>query len=154
MDLVTLARDYAAVRFPTADAAFLAGSVAAGRATVSSDLDLDLVVVQESCEAETFRETLRHGGRLVELFVHTPASFVEFCTADIANRLGTMLWMYANGIVLASRDGRAEQLQAQARSLLAAGPPAPDAQELESWRAHMRAGGRTGAKGSPGGVRV
>jgi hypothetical protein len=51
MNLVTLARAYAAERFPTADAAFLAGSVAAGRATASSDLGL--VVVQESCEAET-----------------------------------------------------------------------------------------------------
>jgi len=132
MEPVDLARAFVAERFPDVEAAFLAGSVAANQATASSDLDI--VVVQGDRSAETYRETVRYGGRLVELFAHTSATFIELWDADVASRRAIMPTMYASGIVLASRDGRAEALQAEARRVVEAGPPPVDPQTLETWR--------------------
>jgi predicted nucleotidyltransferase len=131
-DLVATAREFVVERFPDAKAAYLAGSVAAGRATASSDLDI--VVVQGSDDAETFREALRRGGRLVELFAHTAATYREFWDADVASRRCTMPQMYAGGIILVSRNGFAQARQAEAARLVEAGPPALGPEALETMR--------------------
>jgi hypothetical protein len=131
-DLVAVARAFVAGRFPDARAAYLAGSVAAGRATASSDLDI--VVVQGNDDAETFRETLRHDGHLVELFVHTAVTYRQLWDADVASRRCSMPQMYAGGIVLVSREGFAEERQVEAVRLVEAGPPPIDPQTLETKR--------------------
>jgi len=92
------------------------------------------VVVQGDSGAETYREALCYGGRLVELFAHTSATFIEFWDAGVASRRAVMPTMYASGIVLASRGGRAEQLRAQARRVVEAGPAPVDSKSLETWR--------------------
>jgi predicted nucleotidyltransferase len=127
-----VARVFVAERFPDARAAYLAGSVATGRATASSDLDI--VVVQGEEDAESFREALRYDGRLVELFAHTAATYRDFWSADVASRRCSMPQMYASGIVLVSRDGFAEARQAEAARLVEAGPPPIDPRDLETVR--------------------
>lgn len=131
-NLEAAARAFVAGRFPDARAAYLAGSVAAGRATASSDLDI--VVVQGRDEAETFRESLRYDGHLVELFAHTAATYRELWDADVASRRCSMPQMYAGGVILVSRDGFAEARQAEAALLVEGGPPAMDPAAVETAR--------------------
>ena len=131
-DLVATAREFVVERFPDARAAYLAGSVAASRPTASSDLDI--VVVQGSDSAETFRETLRRDGRLVELFAHTDATYRVFWDADVASRRCTMPEMYASGIILVSRNSFAEVRQAEAARLVEAGPPPLEPEAVETLR--------------------
>ncbi|MFF7995700.1 nucleotidyltransferase domain-containing protein [Kitasatospora xanthocidica] len=66
--MIDQARRLVGDRFPDALAVLLAGSAATGTATVTSDLDLAVLVADGG---ETHRETVRFEGRAVELFVHT-----------------------------------------------------------------------------------
>ena len=126
---VRQARDLVRKHLPEADAAFLGGSVAAGTATPTSDLD---IAVLRPTGHETFRDTTRENGRIVEWFVHTPETLDRFL--DPADRRGTMAHIYGHGIMLLSRNGAAQDVAAKARAILAAGPPRRDAQELEALR--------------------
>jgi len=126
---VQQARELVRTHFPQADAAFLGGSVAAGTATPTSDLDIAVL-----CPVghETFRNTTREDGRLVEWFVHTPETVDRFLEEH--DRRATMANIYGCGIVLVSTNGAADEVAARARAILAAGPPRRDAQELEALR--------------------
>ncbi|WP_037891374.1 nucleotidyltransferase domain-containing protein [Streptomyces sp. NRRL S-87] len=130
-DPIDQARRLARQRFPHALGVVLAGSTAAGRATTTSDLDL-AVLVEDG--GGTGRETLRFEGRLVELFVHTRAGLDELFAADAASRRGVMQRMYADGLVLAERDGAAADARARAVAALRAGPPALDPATVETRR--------------------
>ncbi|AUG76973.1 nucleotidyltransferase [Kitasatospora sp. MMS16-BH015] len=120
-----------AERFPEALAVLLAGSVAAGRATPSSDLDLAVLVPDGW---ETYRETVRYEGRLAELFVHTRAGLGELFAADTASRRGVMQSMYADALVLHDPDGLAAEARARAVAELAAGPAPLGAAAVEARR--------------------
>ncbi len=119
-DPVDLARRCVQDLFPDALAAVLAGSTAAGRATASSDLDV-AVLVRDG--RETYRETLRVEGRLVELFVHTREGLADLFAADVASRRAVLQSMYAGGLVLVDTDGAAGRARAFAEADLRAGPP-------------------------------
>jgi predicted nucleotidyltransferase len=125
---VELARRIVVERFPAARAAVLAGSMAAGIANEHSDLD---VVVVLDAEPAPFRETLRVGGRPVELFVHTTASLEHWYERE-HDRSGTLGHMVALGIPLLGdlTDG----LQAEARAYVDAGPAPWTAAQLERGR--------------------
>ncbi|MFE2328632.1 nucleotidyltransferase domain-containing protein [Streptomyces sp. NPDC059385] len=125
------ARRLAGELFPDALAVILAGSTAAGRATPTSDLDIAVLVADGG---ETYRETIRYEGRLVELFVHTRAGLGELFAADIATRHGVMQNMYAAGRVLVDVDGEAGRARALAEADLREGPPALDPETVESKR--------------------
>ncbi|MFI5764601.1 nucleotidyltransferase domain-containing protein [Streptomyces sp. NPDC051563] len=130
-DLVEQARRIARARFPDALAVILAGSSAAGRARSTSDLDI-AVLVEDG--GETYRETLRFEGRLVELFVHTRAGLAELFAADVTTRRAVLPLMYASGVVLVDRDGEAGRARASAEAVLRLGPPVWDADAVESRR--------------------
>lgn len=70
---LTVARSIVAAQFPDAWATVLAGSFASGEPTVTSDLD---IVVLLAGPPGPYRETTRVEGTVVELFVHTPDSLV------------------------------------------------------------------------------
>src|SRR3954453_13674836 len=74
MDAVGTARAFVREAFPQARAAVLGGSAARGQATATSDLDI--VVILDGPPAP-YRETLRYGGWLVELFAKTPSPLRE-----------------------------------------------------------------------------
>ncbi|MFF4448218.1 nucleotidyltransferase domain-containing protein [Streptomyces sp. NPDC001502] len=128
---VDQARRLAADYFPDALSVVLAGSIASGRVTATSDLDL-AVLIKEG--GETRRETLRFEGRLVELFVHTRAGLDELFAADTASRRGIMQRMYAEGLVLFERDGAAAGIKRHAEDALREGPGALDPATVESRR--------------------
>ncbi|MEV7557317.1 nucleotidyltransferase domain-containing protein [Streptomyces sp. NPDC089795] len=125
------ARRLAAERFPDALSVVLAGSVASGRATATSDLDIAVLIEHGG---ETRRETLRFEGRLVELFSHTRAGLRELFAADAASRRGVMQRMYADGLVLSERDGAATRVKQHAEEALREGPDALAPTEVETRR--------------------
>ncbi|MFB6612891.1 nucleotidyltransferase domain-containing protein [Streptomyces sp. NPDC056367] len=131
MDPVDQARRLADGLFPDALAVILAGSTAAGRATSSSDLDIAVLVADGG---ETYRETIRFEGRLVELFVHTRAGRDELFAADVASRRGVLQSMYAAGRVLVDVDGEAGRARELAEASLREGPPALDPRTVETKR--------------------
>ncbi len=118
-------------RFPNALAGFLGGSAATARRTSTSDLD---IVVALKDGAEAFRETTTFDGWLVELFVHTEASFEYFWDLDAVNRRPPLLRMCAEGSQLLSVDGAAERIRREARRRLDAGPRKLDDQEWAARR--------------------
>ncbi|WP_042386955.1 nucleotidyltransferase domain-containing protein, partial [Streptacidiphilus melanogenes] len=109
-----------ATRFPAARAAFLAGSVLTSRRTPTSDLDI-LVLV--GAEGSRFRESLRHAGWPVELFVQSERDWHGFAASETAARRSPLLHMTAHGCLLVDADGLGARLQDEARQRLAAGPP-------------------------------
>jgi hypothetical protein len=118
-------------RFPSAEAAFLAGSVLTAKRTATSDLDI-LVFLGEDDQA--FRETLRLHGWLTELFVETPWSFHYFVNLETRARRSPLLQMCAHGAILLSLDGAAERYQNESRHMLAKGPPPITKDELDQRR--------------------
>jgi predicted nucleotidyltransferase len=129
-DPVDQARRLVRERFPDAASAVLGGSVAAGRATPASDLDIAVL----TRDGESYRETLRFEGRPAELFVHTPDSLAELFAVDVASRRALLQHVYAEGLVLTDPDGRAAQARARAAGDLLAGPPALGREAVESRR--------------------
>ncbi|MGQ0631883.1 MAG: nucleotidyltransferase domain-containing protein [Sporichthyaceae bacterium] len=99
--------------------AFLGGSSARGDSTATSDLDI--VVVLDGPPAP-YRETQRHQGQVVELFVHTSDSLEYWWRRDAEGRRNTLADMCAHGVVLVD-DGTAPRVQDRAARFLAAGPP-------------------------------
>jgi predicted nucleotidyltransferase len=127
--LIQQARDLVHKYFPEADAAFLGGSAAAGTATPTSDLD---IAVLRPTGHETFRNTTRETGRIVEWFAHTPDTVDRFL--DDSDRRAVMASIYGHGIVLINKNGAADNVAARAQAILAAGPSPRDPQELEALR--------------------
>jgi hypothetical protein len=130
-DPVRVAAHLAGERFPHAHAAFLGGSSPTARRTAWSDLDI--VVVLDGPPAP-FRETLRHSGQLVEWFVHTPGSLRHYWRHDTVRRRTPLLRMVAEGVILTSVDGAAEDYRERATALLAAGPAAPTGTTVDMQR--------------------
>ncbi|WP_055563179.1 nucleotidyltransferase domain-containing protein [Streptomyces atriruber] len=114
--------------FPDALGAVLGGSAAQGRATATSDLDVAVLLPDSGT---TGREVIRHEGRPAELFLTTLADVPEFFAWDSARRRGTVLFIYAEGLPVLDLHGHLARTCAQARAVLAAGPPplAPEERE-------------------------
>jgi hypothetical protein len=123
---VACARQLVASLFPDARQAWLAGSVALGQDTATSDLDV--VVLLD--EVEVHRESRRHDGWPVELFVHTSASVRHFVAQDLLRRQPTMARMVATGVPLLPGHAGAD-LRAECAAALAAGPGPLTAVELD-----------------------
>ncbi|CAL8977944.1 hypothetical protein CELL_02701 [Cellulomonas sp. T2.31MG-18] len=128
MDLVAFARRIVVERFPGARAAVLAGSVAAGRATATSDLDIVVLAGPD----DRVREAIRVEGVPVELFVHTDESVAYWFEREREQGRCTLAHMLATGLPLAGAE--VAQLQELARRHLAAGPSVWTAQLLEHRR--------------------
>ncbi|RKE22897.1 nucleotidyltransferase domain-containing protein [Streptomyces sp. TLI_171] len=130
-ELIAQARRLVADRYPDASAVLLAGSAATGRARATSDLDLAVLL---PAGRTTHRETLRHEGRLVEVFAQTPDGLAELRAADAASRRGVVQQLYATGVILLDRDGSAARLAEEARAELLAGPAPLAAEQRENLR--------------------
>jgi hypothetical protein len=128
-DPATAARDLVSRRFPEAEQAWLSGSVVLGGATVTSDLDITVLMDR----TEVRRESLVHDGWPVELFVHTEASIRHFVAQDVARRRPTMARLVATGIPLVAGPG-GEALQRECAATVAAGPGPVPADELAAAR--------------------
>ncbi len=109
----------------------LGGSTAGGRATATSDLDIAVLLADGDV---SHRETLRHEGRLAEVFAHTRAGLAEIFAADRASRRGTMQFVYAESVLLHDPHGHAAALRAEACAQLAEGPEPLTAEERDDAR--------------------
>jgi len=113
------ARTLVASRFPDALAAWLAGSVVAGTATATSDLDVTVLLAGPPAP---FRESLRHDGWPVELFVHTAESVDLWLGRDRERRRPTLARLIGGGARLVDVGGAAEPVEQRCRDFLLAGP--------------------------------
>ncbi|GAA2108048.1 hypothetical protein GCM10009759_47700 [Kitasatospora saccharophila] len=129
--LIDQARRLVAELHPDASAVVLAGSVAAGRARAGSDLDLAVLLPDGR---DTRRETLRHEGRVVEVFAHTRSGLDELRAFDAASRRGVVQQLYATGLILLDRDGHAARIAEDCRAELLAGPAPLTAEQRENLR--------------------
>ncbi len=130
-DALSAAQALVEGRFPECRAAFLAGSVIRGEATVTSDLDM--VILTTTPEAP-YRESLLWQGWPVELFVHSEESVRRFFAGDAERRRPSLPMMCAEGRILRDRDGLAGRIKAEAQALLEAGPPPLTPPEIERRR--------------------
>jgi len=105
-----------AERYPDATQAWLGGSTTTGRATVTSDLDITVLL----SEVDVHRESLEYAGWPVELFVHTPDRLAEFLASELARRKPTTHRMLARGVTLLGDPG---DLPTRCARVLAEGPP-------------------------------
>lgn len=119
MDAVDVARELVAARFPGALGAMLAGSACTVHRTATSDLD---ILVFLGGPPAPFRETTRHDGWLVELFVQTHTSYATFIERETRERRSPLLHMCAEGRLLVDADGVVAAIQSDAQQQLAAGP--------------------------------
>ncbi|WP_122982414.1 nucleotidyltransferase domain-containing protein [Actinoplanes teichomyceticus] len=115
MEPVHVARELARDRFPAAEWAMLTGSVVGPHRTAGSDLDI--VVLDETDPGH--RESLRHRGWPVELFVHTRERLAGFLERERAQRKPSTHRMLAHGVVLFGDPG---DLPARCARVLAEGP--------------------------------
>ncbi|MFG2661536.1 nucleotidyltransferase domain-containing protein [Streptomyces sp. NPDC048425] len=118
-DPVLTARELTLDRFPSARAAFLAGSVLTNYRTPT--FDLDIVVLLDGPPAPN-RENLIYRGWPVELFVQTQADWHRFADQETEQRSSPLLAMCSEGMLLADKDGLGASLQAEARKRWAEGP--------------------------------
>ena len=119
MEPLPAAQALVASAFPDALAAFLGGNVLSARRTATSDLDILVVVPGPPAP---YRETIRYGDWLVELFVHTEASLRHYFAKDRDRRHPTMPTIAAHGVVVADPAGIADAILAEANALLEVGP--------------------------------
>lgn len=135
-EAVALARQIVDERYPTARCAWLAGSVAAGRATATSDLDVTVLL---PAEPAPMRESLMVDGIPVELFVHTEESLVHYRAKDRERRQPTMARLVAGGLVLLDLDERARDLAQGCLDDIMAGPDPLRGNQIDAERYRVSA---------------
>lgn len=137
-DPVSAATAFVAGRFADARAAYLGGGVLGPLRTPTSDLDVVVVLDPDPDVPDRprppYRETFEHEGWITEVFAHDEVSLREWWQRDVARRVPSLVRMVAEGVVILDRDGAADDLRQEAATLLASGPPTPDAHELAARR--------------------
>jgi hypothetical protein len=128
-DPIETARAIVAERFPKAVQAWLGGSVASGKHTLSSDLDITILLI----DGEIRRESCTFRGWPVELFINTEKSVRYFVDEDLKLRSPATCTLVADSIPLLPGDGGA-LLRDYCRQILDTGPPQLSSKELETMR--------------------
>ncbi|MGW4124446.1 hypothetical protein [Nocardia sp. NPDC004711] len=131
VDGVDVARQVVRRVFPQARAAWLGGSVALGIATATSDLDITVLVADQSA---VYRESIYASRWPVEFFVQTEASLEHFRTLERAARRPNTLRLIGHGQVLHDADGSGARLQQSCAQQLDSGPDPLTDKELRSCR--------------------
>lgn len=130
MDPVETARAFLASAHPDAVAAVLGGSVAAGTATSTSDLD---IVVLYADRPANYTETSEFDGWIVESFIYTSETLTEWLDKEIRERRPVLSTLWRDGIVLRD-DGRVDAVRADSVRRLEAGPAPLTAAERDTLR--------------------
>lgn len=114
------ARRAVAELYPDALGAVVGGSVAQGRATTNSDLDVGVLLRDGEGSG---REVVRYEGRQVEMFRNEVGALPEFFAWDRNRRRATVVFLYAEGLTLVDPYGQVARTRERARAVLASGPP-------------------------------
>ena len=119
-------------RYPDAVAVFAAGSIVRGEGTASSDLDLVVVHASLPC---AYRESFRFDGYPVEAFVHDRETLEYFfLEVDRPSGVPVLPHMVVEGVEIPAPNDVSRDLKQRAASLIAAGPPALDADTEQRMR--------------------
>lgn len=129
-DPIAIATEFVKQHYPTCSAAFLAGSVAIGAGTPSSDLDI-LVITPDERPRWT---TLMEADWPIEVFILSPDMYRDAFAKDVRRRRPFFLSVCTQSVVLVDRDGIAERMKKEAQQLLAAGPSPLNDEELVEYR--------------------
>ncbi|MBT2517170.1 nucleotidyltransferase domain-containing protein [Streptomyces sp. ISL-90] len=123
-----VARRFLAAEHPSASAAVLAGSVAAGTATSTSDLDVAIYYADRAANSAI---TLEREDWLIESFLYDPTSLTEWFDREAVQRRPVAIDMWARGVPVLGSDTLAA-LQRRARARLELGPePLSDSESAE-----------------------
>ena len=134
MDNITAAKAIVDERFPTCDAAFLAGSTVRAEATPTSDLDI--VIISRNATSP-YEEEFTAYGWPVDIIFHTESSLYKFFKFDAIRRRLVLARMINEGIILKDSDGFAQTAKACAAEAFAAGPAPFSGYELIRARSEL-----------------
>ncbi|WP_439647042.1 hypothetical protein [Chromobacterium alticapitis] len=119
-----VAKLIADTRFADAGCALIAGSIARGQATATSDIDL--VLIHRHLPA-AWRESLTEQGWPVEAFVHDLRTLQYFFDQiDGVSGIPSLASMVSEGLLIAGDEALAAQAKSMAQTALRKGPPAWD----------------------------
>ncbi|WP_419185662.1 nucleotidyltransferase domain-containing protein [Ferroacidibacillus organovorans] len=118
MDAIASANQFIEFRFPSCQAALLAGSVVRGEATNTSDLD---IVVFDDNISSAYRESLIKYGWAIEVFVHHLQSYRDFFESDCKRARPSLPRMVNEGVVLKD-SGIIDAIKSEAKKLFENGP--------------------------------
>lgn len=118
LDAIKAAIQFVEFRFPSCQAALLAGSVVRDEATDTSDLD---IVVFDDSISSAYRESLFEYGWAIEVFVHNLQSYRDFFESDCKRARPSLPRMVNEGVVLKDL-GIIHAIKSEAKQLLENGP--------------------------------
>jgi predicted nucleotidyltransferase len=128
--LIKITSEILRTKYPTAEFAFLAGSIVRGEGTAFSDLDI--VVIYEQLP-NAFRESFYFQDFPVETFVHTPETLNYFFEADAKSVAPSLAMMVAEGIEVPAKNNLSEKLKHLANDCLN-NPPKISDEEIRNFR--------------------
>lgn len=121
------AKKFVEENFPECDAALLAGSVARGEETSTSDLD---IVIIDRNLPKAYRESIMAFGWPIEVFVHNLDSCKDFFMSDIKRARPSLPRMVKEGLII--RDNEIlRDIREEADSLIKKGPESWNSQEID-----------------------
>ena len=119
-ELIEITNEILQTKYPSAEFAFLAGSIVRGEGTQFSDLDI-VIIYKELPNA--FRESFYFRKFPVETFVHTPETLNYFIfDFDRPSTVGSLARMVSEGIEAPKKSELSEKLKRLANEYLAYPP--------------------------------
>jgi predicted nucleotidyltransferase len=131
MNLPEDAKTFIQNHYPQAEVVILAGSFVRGEETSSSDFDI--VIIDQSIKS-SFRETHRQNGRIIEVFVHSYDSCLQWFDKDLDRKKPSLQNMVMEGVLVAGNDELLAELKAIAIKQIQNGPALFSQTELEDLR--------------------
>lgn len=125
------ANRFLGTRFPTCQTAILAGSVARGEETPTSDIDL---VIFDNSLTHAFRESFIEFGWKIETFVFNEQTYIEQLHIDRQTARPSLATMVTSGVVLKDSTGNYQWLKKIAEDSIEAGPQNLSAGSIASAR--------------------
>ncbi len=129
-ELIKVTNEILQTKYPSAEFAFLSGSIVRGEGTAFSDLDV--VVIFENLP-NAFRESFYFRKFPVETFVHTPETLNYFFETDAKTFVPSLAAMVAEGIEIPVKNALSHKLKYLAKEFLN-NPPKFSAEEIRNFR--------------------
>jgi predicted nucleotidyltransferase len=129
-NLIKITIEILQTKYPTAEFAFLAGSIIRDEGTKYSDLDI--VVMFENLP-NAYRESFYFQGFPVETFVNTPETLNYFFESNSKDGVPSLAVMVVEGIVVPSETDLSQKLKKMANEILA-NPPKITKDEIDILR--------------------
>ncbi|MGI8640494.1 MAG: nucleotidyltransferase domain-containing protein [Pyrinomonadaceae bacterium] len=132
-ELIEITKEILRAKYPSAEFAFLSGSIIRGEGTPFSDLDI--VVIFKKLP-NSFRESFYFQDLPIETFVHTPETLNYFFESDARRGVPSLAAMVAEGIEVPHKSDLSEKLKRLANEVLK-NPPNLTAEQTTNLRYHI-----------------